>query len=140
MDAATLFTLIVITHGGNVDVSEFRTEALCLDAKSLALTGYTVAEKAEVDKKREQAQREAEAGWLVAHPPRAPSTPEEIVAVAKAQSNGWPEFIGSSEIDSQLVARTDGFIYTERYLPAEMYTISDGDVKEARCIAGLEVE
>lgn len=73
------YTLITVTHGGEVRHSRgFESLRMCQEARSIALTGMTIAQAEEADRvAREQRaawerqrQEAMEAEWRTRHPPR----------------------------------------------------------------------
>ncbi len=71
------YTLITVTNAGEVKHSRgFETLEMCEQAKSIALTGMTIEENKAADEAYAKRQREKEAKWRAAHPPRVPTDEE----------------------------------------------------------------
>lgn len=71
------WALITVTRDGAVHVARgFPTIAMAEDAKSLALTGMTVADLARSQRLAQEYMAAAAADWRAAHPPRRPTEAE----------------------------------------------------------------
>lgn len=138
------FTLITVTYGGEVGHSRgYETLYMCEQAKSLALTGRTIeANKALDEHLAAQAQEEADK-WRSAHPPRKPTTQEEI----KIASGG---FMARWSSQPYTTVGEDGLLYDWPGNGSGSWTISTSeyhawengryvsktkrDIKHAECI------
>jgi hypothetical protein len=78
-----LWILLTVTPEGITSTASLPTKAACEDAKSLILTGMTVAEKMASDKKEEDRLKQ----WYRDHKPREPISDDERKLVKEKQKN-----------------------------------------------------
>jgi hypothetical protein len=77
MPKAKSWSLICVTYGGELRVTHgYPTLAMCEEAKSLALTGMTIAQNAAADKKYADYQAEQIDTCRTIYPPRPPTDDE----------------------------------------------------------------
>lgn len=116
------WVLVVIGLNGNPDSSMYPTEAACQDARSIALTGLTVA-GVQAD---EEVKKEKHKQWYVDHRPRPPKGIAER-AILKAASGG----LNYHNSHMSYHVTSDGLIQDDP--PVETTPIAK--VQSAQCLA-----
>lgn len=111
--AAVLYTLITVTNGGNVGHSGGYTSLqVCNEAKSVAMTGQTLEQRAEEAAKIKAARDKREADWLEAHPGRPPKNDDERLQMEKVggTKHGVDPWIYTKEGEFRV---RDGLLYEQ---------------------------
>ena len=158
------YTLITVTYGGRVEHTRgFETLRMCQEARSITLTGMTIAgsEAAERHRRRFEELRQLrvneqiEAAWRQLHPPRGPTSAERRdmrrLVLAWSAAPGPNEFITLPDrtVTMRLSRSTlgaDGLIYDWPHMVRWAISGSiafetlirlgpaPGDIKSAHCV------
>lgn len=73
---AKQWTLMTVSYGGTVSTNRFDSKALAEEARSIALTGLTLAENKEADRQYREREERLDAACRSANPPRPPTERE----------------------------------------------------------------
>lgn len=165
------YTLITVTHGGEVRHTRgFESLRMCQEARSIALTGLTIAQAEEADRvaREQQAawerqrQEMMEAEWRERHPPRPPTEIEAAglrvmqLVWTHCETSARPEYLNDwygyqvSVRESRSVFGVDGLIRDEfriiggRAWGVQHLTASPmpdpGSIRVAQCVIELPDE
>ena len=132
---SVLYALVIVTQAGMVSFTPgFPTEALCLDALSVAKTGYTVAEQTAQRAQQERQLEEDAAKWRATHPPRLPKDDRERAVVGDFKKDGHWSCTFLEDNRPCLEPTREGLVIEHRIMRSYRWQTTSDNIKFARCL------
>jgi hypothetical protein len=117
------YTLVVVTHGAEVRQSSgFETLHICEEARSMLVTGMTIPDAAESEKRAREERAKADKMWRAANPGRKPRADDRCV---EEGTTVWP--------GPFCTIRENGLVYDEQALSG-MAAVLPSDIKFSQCL------